>query len=121
MEFEHTLILCTKINSKRFKDLNIKHDTIKLIEETIGKTFSDMHACILSHFSHIRLFVTLWTVAQQAPLSMGFPRQEYCSGLPCPPPGDLRDPEIKFSSLISICAGKCVLYCHQHLGRPSLT
>ena len=37
-------------------------------------------------------FVTLWTVAYQAPLSTGFPRQEYWSGLPCPPPGDLLDP-----------------------------
>ena len=39
--------------------------------------------------SHVRLFVTLWTVARQAPLSMGFSRQDYWSGLPCPPPGDL--------------------------------
>ena len=36
-----------------------------------------------------RLFVTPWTVAHQAPLSMVFCSQEYCSGLPCPPPGDL--------------------------------
>ena len=41
--------------------------------------------CLLSHFSHVRLFVTPWTVARQAPLSMGFSRQEYWSGLPCPP------------------------------------
>ena len=46
---------------------------------------------VLSHFSHVRLFVTPWTVAQQAPLSLGFSRQEYWSGLPCPPPGDLPD------------------------------
>ena len=46
---------------------------------------------MLSHFSHVRLFVMLWTVAHQAPLSMGFSRQEYWSGLPCPPPGDLPD------------------------------
>ena len=37
------------------------------------------------------LFATLWTVARQAPLSTGFPRQEYWSGLPFPPPGDLPD------------------------------
>ena len=45
--------------------------------------------CVFSHFSHLKLFVTLWTVACQAPLSMGFCRQEYWSGLPCPPPGNL--------------------------------
>ena len=39
--------------------------------------------------SHVQLFVTPWTVAQQAPLSMGFPRQENRSGLPFPIPGDL--------------------------------
>ena len=39
--------------------------------------------------------VTPWTVAYQAPPSMGFSRQEYCSGLPCPPPGDLPDPGVK--------------------------
>ena len=41
-------------------------------------------ACVLSHFNRVRLFVTLWTVAQQAPLSMGFSGQEYCSGFPFP-------------------------------------
>ena len=49
----------------------------------------------------LTLCVTLWTVAQQAPLSMGFPRQEYWSGLPCPLPGDLPDPGIKPASLMS--------------------
>ena len=39
--------------------------------------------------------MTPWTVARQAPLSMGFPRQEYWSGLPFPPPGDLPDPGIE--------------------------
>ena len=43
-------------------------------------------------------FVTPWTVACQAPLSMGFPRQEYWSGLPFPSPGDLPDPAIKSES-----------------------
>ena len=42
--------------------------------------------------SCVRLFVTLWTVAHQAPLSMEFSRQEYWSGLPCPSLGDLPDP-----------------------------
>ena len=43
----------------------------------------------------VLLFATSWTVAHQAPPSMGFSRQEYWSGLPCPPPGDLPDPGIK--------------------------
>ena len=46
----------------------------------------------------VRLFVTLWTASHQASLSMGFSRQEYWSGLPCPPPGDLPYPGIKFAS-----------------------
>ena len=45
--------------------------------------------CLLSCFSSVQLFVTLWTIAHQATLSMGFSRQEYCSGLPFPRPGDL--------------------------------
>ena len=56
------------------------------------------HVCALSHFSHVQLFVTLWTVPCQAPLSMGFSGQEYWSGLPCPPPGDLPDPGIELES-----------------------
>ena len=59
-----------------------------------------MYACMLSQFSHVQLFVTPWTVALQAPLSMGFSRQEYWSGLPCPP-GDLPDPRIEPTSLKS--------------------
>ena len=55
--------------------------------------------CMLSHLSHVWLFVTLWTVAHQALLSIGFSRQEYWSGLPCTPPGDLPDPVIKPESL----------------------
>ena len=45
--------------------------------------------------SRVQLFVTPWTVAHEAPLSMGFSRQEYWSGLPFPPPGDLPDPGIE--------------------------
>ena len=48
-----------------------------------------------SSLSHVRLFSTLWTLACQAPLTMGFSRQEYWSGLPCPPPGGLPDSGIE--------------------------
>ena len=57
--------------------------------------------CVLSCFSPVWLFVILWTVAQQALLSMGFSRQKSWSGLPCPPPGDFPDPGIKPISLVS--------------------
>ena len=50
---------------------------------------------MLSCFSCVRLFETLWTVVRQAPLSMGFSRPEYWSRLPCPPPGDLPNPGIQ--------------------------
>ena len=46
----------------------------------------------------VRFFVIPWTIARQAPLSMGFPMQEYWSGLPFPSPGDLPDPEIEPAS-----------------------
>ena len=51
--------------------------------------------CLLSHFSYVQLFVTLWIVACQDLLSMEFSRQEYWSGLPFPSPGDLPNPGIK--------------------------
>ena len=58
-------------------------------------------SAVLRCFSCVQVFVTLWTVACQALLSMGFSRQEYWSVLSCPPPGDLPDPEIKPRSLMS--------------------
>ena len=50
---------------------------------------------MLDLFSHVQLFATIWTVACQAPLSMEFSRQEYWSGLPCPPSRDLPNPGIE--------------------------
>ena len=63
--------------------------------------FLSLYARVLSHFSRVRLFATLWNVTCQALLSMGFSRQEYWSGLPFPPPGDLPDLGIEPMSLIS--------------------
>ena len=51
--------------------------------------FQSMHACMLSHFSHVRLCATLWTAAHQAPLSTEFSRQEYRSWLPFPSPKEI--------------------------------
>ena len=56
---------------------------------------------MLTRFSHVQLFAALWTVAHQAPLSLGFSRQEYWSGLPFPPPEDLSNSGIEPASLLS--------------------
>ena len=58
--------------------------------------------CVLSHFSHVWLFATPWTVAHQTPLSMRFSRQEYWSGLLCPPSGDCPNPGMEPMSLTSL-------------------
>ena len=57
---------------------------------------------MLRHFNRIQLFATLRTVAFQAPLSVRFSTQDYGSGLPCPPPGDLPNPGTKPESLMSL-------------------
>ena len=75
-----------------------------------------MHVCVLNLFSCIQLFATPWNVAHQAPLCMELPRQEYWSGLPCPPPGDLLHPEIKPGS--PALAGK--FFMAEPPGKPSL-
>ena len=49
-------------------------------------------------FSRVRPYVTPWTIAHQIPLSVGFTRQEYCSGLPLPPPADLPSPGLEPAS-----------------------
>ena len=53
------------------------------------------------HFSQVLPFATPWTIAHQAPLSMGFSKQEYRTGLPLPPPGDLPNPRMEPASLMS--------------------
>ena len=64
----------------------------------------------------VRLFAILQTVAHQAPLSMEFSRQEYWSGLPCPPSGDLPNPGIELS--LPHC--RQILYCLSHQGGPRI-
>ena len=60
---------------------------------------NQLNVCICAWpLSRVRLFAPLWILACQAPLSMGFPRQEYRSGLPFPSPGDLLDSGIKPAS-----------------------
>ena len=71
------------------------------IVETFSCLFSLEWACVLSLFSRVWLCETLWTVACQAPQSVGFSRQVYWNWLPCPPPADLPDPGIEPMSLTS--------------------
>ena len=66
----------------------------------LGLALGIIYCAVLSHFSHVQLFHTLWTVACKAPQSMEFSRQEYWSGLPCSHPG------IKFTSFSSALAGR---------------
>ena len=74
---------------------------------------------VLSGFSHVQFFVTLRTVACQAPFSMGFSRKEYQSGLPCPPPGDLPNPGIKPESVRSSALPDRFFTTSATQGRPS--
>ena len=77
--------------------------------------------CVLNCFSCVWLFVTLWTVALQTPLFMGFFRQEYWSGLPFPPPKDLPDPGIELVSP-ALASGFFFFFSPlSHLGSPSIT
>ena len=66
--------------------------------------------------SYVQLFVTPWTVAHQAPLSAGFAKQDYWSGLPFPPPGNLPDPRNWTCVSCSSCSGRWILYHLSHLG-----
>ena len=70
---------------------------LSLSLQSLSESFSIMllKRSTLSWLSYVQLFATLWTVAQKAPQSMRVSRQEYWSGLSCPPPGDLSDPGIK--------------------------
>ena len=72
--------------------------SVLLIVNTI---IVSVYARLLSHFKRVRLSAAPWTVAHQAPLSMGFSRQEYWSGLPRPPPGDLPNLGVEPLVLIS--------------------
>ena len=74
-----------------------------------------MNACVLSHFSRVQLYATPWAVGHRSPLPMGFSRQEYWSGLPCPLLGDLLNPGIEPRP--STC--RQILYHLSHQGSPN--
>ena len=69
----------------------------------------------MNSLSHVQFFETPWTVTYQAPQSMGFSRQEYWNGLPCPPAGDLPDPGLNLG--LPHC--RQTLYCLSHQGSSS--
>ena len=75
-------------------------------QDSLFYTVGSHCMCMLSPFSCVQLFETLCTTACQAPLSMGFSRQEYWNGLLCPPPGDPPDTRIEPISLMSTCNGR---------------
>ena len=81
-------------------NLDIIHDCMFIYLYMLGLSLTSvcMH---LSLFHCVQLFVTLWNVTHQTPLSLEFSRQEYWSELPCPPPGDLPDPDWTWVSCIT--------------------
>ena len=90
-----------------------------------GEAQAHGHMCAtLNHLSHVRQFVTLWIVACQAPLSMGFSRQEYWSRLPCPPDtresSQLRD-RTQVSRLLHWQVGSLPLVSPWTPSNPNLT
>ena len=89
-------------SSDRFY-LKSKHTQKSLFPRSFQSPWENSSCALDSaqSLNHVRLFATPWTVAHQAPLSMGFSRQEYWSGLPFPTPGDLPHPGIEPTSLES--------------------
>ena len=80
---------------------------LPLLRSLLAKTVCTRAKSLVSVVSDS---ATLWIAACQAPLSIGFSRQEYWSGLLCPPPGNLPDPGVEPVSLRSTCIGRQVLY-----------
>ena len=91
-----------KLESSYISDRNINDE---ILENSLAVPQKSKHRITMcayaSCFSHVQLFLTVRIIAHQAPLSMRFSRQEYCSGFLCPPPGHLPDPGIEPMSLMS--------------------
>ena len=90
-------VVIIKMLNKLERRIDEQSENIKeniRMSQNLKSTISELKNTIkkVKSLSYVRFFATSWTVAYQAPLSMGFSRQEYWSGLPCSPPGDLPDP-----------------------------
>ena len=105
-------VLSTLVKNQLATEVWVYFQTLISVPLVSVSVFTPMSA-VCCCFSCVRLFVAPWTVAHQAPLSLGFSRQEYY--LPCPPPGHLPNPEIEPMSYVS-CIGRWVLYHSCHLG-----
>ena len=90
-----------KLITQRRKELRSQKGTVRwpqkksTAERPYRPKATEGSTCVLRRFSRVQLFEIFLTVARQAPLSMEFPRQEYWSGFPCPPPGHLPNPGIE--------------------------
>ena len=91
-KFSAWRFICRGLTVHKYKNILAKNKNLQWLS---------LHACMLSCFSHVRLFGTPWTIAHQATLSMGFSRQEYWSGLLFLSLGDLPSPGIEPTSLMS--------------------
>ena len=109
-------LLDLKISSlKDASDQGQKHPHQKLYFHKNAGDLLLLLLLLLSRFSCVQLCATLWTAASQALLSMGFSRQEYWSGLPCPPPGYLPNPRMEPRS--PVLQADSLLLSHQ--GSPA--
>ena len=104
--------LCNPINCS-MPGLPVHHQLLEFTQTQVHRVGN----AIQPSLSHVQLFVTPWTVAHHAPLSMGFSRQEYWSGLSFPSPGDLPDPGIK----LGLLHWRQMLYHLSHLGNQPIT
>ena len=120
MDKEEVVNIYNRIVLSRKKELKMPFAaTLMDLEIIILSRVSQPCMCAQS-FSCVRLFATPWTVACQPPLSTGFSRQEYWSGLPFPPPGDLPEPRIKLMSIELVMSSNHLILCCPLLFLPSI-
>ena len=91
--------MCVCVREREREKEIFKKSRNDSVLEGAGGVCVHVCACVLNHFSHVRLFATVWIIACRASLSMGFSRQEYLSGLPCSSARNLPKPGIKLLCL----------------------